>query len=333
MAKFDQVTLKMMLEQRQRLDRLEKQQQVLLDEIRTLKTPPPHASLRDKLVYMYRYDPSVKFPAYIWQSWKYGLIDERFEQKFRDGESQWAWKNPGFVHELFNDDTAHTIIKYLYRQVPEVIETYEKLPEIILKMDFFRYLILFAKGGVYADVDTYPLQPIPNWIPENVSPDELGMIFSIETDSNSPDWKKEVVHRLQFGQFVVQAKPGHPVLREAIARIVEETANRVRKLEPEESLRLKGSPHEKVLDISRWTDAGLWTDVVFHYFNDYIQSSVFQKITWKEFHGLEVPKLVSDVLVLPVHSFASEIEIPKDGKILDPLAFVKHYAASIWKST
>ena len=43
---------------------------------------------------------------------------------------------PGFVHELFNDDTAHTMIKYLYRQIPEVINAFEALPEVILRMDF-----------------------------------------------------------------------------------------------------------------------------------------------------------------------------------------------------
>lgn len=88
------------------------------------------------MTYLYPFNSESKFPAYIWQSWKHGLNDERFDDKFRQGESQWAFKNPGFVHELFNDDTAHTVIKYLYLQIPEVIETFELLPEIIMKMDF-----------------------------------------------------------------------------------------------------------------------------------------------------------------------------------------------------
>ena len=288
---------------------------------------------RERLLFVYPYDSSVRFPAYIWQSWKHGLNDERFNEKYREGESQWAWKNPGFVHELFNDDTAHTMIKFLYHQIPEVLEAYEAMPEVILRMDFFRYLILFAKGGVYADIDTYPLQPIPNWIPENVSPDELGMIVSIETDSNSPNWRTESVRRLQFAQFVIQAKPGHPILREIIAQIIERTLQKRKALLDTEKLKLTGSSNQRSLDISRWTGAGLWTDVILKYFNDYIQSSIYQKITWKEFHELKIPKLVSDILILPIHSFASDIEIPKDGKIEDPLAFVKHYAAKIWKTT
>ena len=93
------------------------------------------------------------------------------------------------------------------------------------KNGFFRYLILFAKGGVYADIDTFPIQPIPNWIPENVSPLDIGLIVGVESDSNSPNWRSESVRRLQLGQFVMQSKPGHPILREIIAQIVLYTKN------------------------------------------------------------------------------------------------------------
>ncbi|ODV81846.1 glycosyltransferase family 32 protein [Suhomyces tanzawaensis NRRL Y-17324] len=333
LTKLEKMNSKFFQLQDERLKKLERQNELLLEQIKLLKNPPQQSSLREKLVYLYPYDPTVKFPAYIWQTWKHGLNDERFDELYREGESQWAWKNPGFVHELFNDDTSHTMIKHLFKQIPEVIEAFESLPEVILRMDFFRYLILFAKGGVYSDIDTYPLQPIPNWIPENVLPDELGMIISIDTDSSSPDWKSESVRRLQFCQFVIQAKPGHPILREIIANIVEDTLARKSELMSNEQLRLTGSSNQRSLEISKWTGSGKWTDMVMRYFNDYLQSSIFQKITWKEFHDLKIPKLVSDILVLPVHSFASEIEIPKDGKIDDPLAFVKHYSAKIWKTT
>ncbi|EGW30366.1 uncharacterized protein SPAPADRAFT_63218 [Spathaspora passalidarum NRRL Y-27907] len=333
LAKIEKLNRKLFQEQQARLDELEKQQRLLLKEIKSLKSPPAKASLRDKLVYLYPYDPQAKFPAYIWQTWKHGLNDERFDEKYRQGESQWAWKNPGFVHELFNDDTAHTMIRHLYKQIPEVIDAFESLPEVILRMDFFRYLILYAKGGVYADIDTFPLQPIPNWTPENVSPTDIGMIVAIDIDSSSPNWRQESARRLQFGQFVIQAKPGHPVLREVISEIVEQTQYKKTQLMENDKLKLTGSSNQKSLQISKWTGGALWTDVILKYLNDYIQSSIYQTITWQDFHDLEIPKLVSDILVLPIKSFASELEIPKDGKIQDPLAFVKHYSAKIWKTT
>ncbi|EGV65057.1 hypothetical protein CANTEDRAFT_113383 [Yamadazyma tenuis ATCC 10573] len=330
--KMTKLNKQFLVKQEARLSNLEEQNQLILEKLSQLNQKQLYnsgAPIRDKLINLVPYDSSVRFPAYIWQTWKHGLNDERFKQLYRQGETQWAVKNPGFVHELFNDDTTYSVVKHLYGSVPEVVRAYELLPEVILRMDFFRYLILFAKGGIYADIDTYPLQPIPNWIPENVSPDELGMIVSVEIDSKNKNWAKNYHRRLQFGQFVIQSKPGHPILREIISVIVDETLHKERS----ESLFLVGNSNEKQLDILKWTGSGVWTDVIMTYFNDYIKSSIYNRITWKDFTDLEIPKLVSDVLVLPKKSFASEIEIPQDGKIDDPLAFVKHYASKIWKTT
>lgn len=319
--------------QGERLRALEAQNELLLEQVRQLRVPPATMLLREKLMFMVPYDTQAKFPGYIWQLWKHGLNDDRFDATFRDGQAQWAVRNPGFVHELFNDDTAYATIKHLYGHVPAVVEAYEALPEVILKMDFFRYLILFAKGGVYADVDTFPLQPVPNWIPENVSPTELGLIVAVGSDSTSANWREQSHRRLEFGNFVIQSKPGHPVLREVIALITEKTLREKASGGDNLILSLHGSQLQVLLAISRWTGSGAWTDTVFTYLNDYVQSSVYQAVTWKDFHDLQTPKLVGDVLVLPITSFASEHEIPKDNKISDPLAFVKHYAASIWKAT
>lgn len=333
LKKMEKMHSKFYSMQEKRLAHLEKQNEILLEQIRSLKVPPLSMSVREKLVYMIPYEPRSKFPAYIWQSWKHGLNDDRFDATYKEGQAQWAFRNPGFVHELFNDDTSYATVKHLYNHVPEVVEAYEALPEVVLKMDFFRYLILFARGGVYADVDTMPLQPVPNWIPENVEATELGLIISVGMESNNKNWRSEVHRRLEFGQFIVQSKPGHPVLREIIAQITDITLKKKRDLKEGERLSLAASPNQKVLDISRWTGSGLWTDVIFDYLNDYVRSSIYQSVTWQDFHALEGPKLVSDILILPTKSFASDLEVPKDGKITDPIAFAKHWSAKIWKTT
>lgn len=321
-AKFEAIAERLIKQQDEKISLLQENNKVLEKKLQELRRPPADSTLREKLAFLFPYDQSKKFPAYIWQSWKYGLNDERFGEKFKEGETQWAVKNPGFVHELFNDDTSHAIIHYLYVSVPEIVEAYEALPSIILKMDFFRYLILLARGGIYADVDTLPLQPVPNWIPENVSPNEIGMIIGIESDPDSPDWKKTYARRLQFCQWVIQAKPGHPILREVVSKITEKTLEKLRGGDME----VKNN-----LDILEWTGAGIWTDVVFTYFNDYVQSGIYSKITWKDFTKLEVPKLISDILVLPITSFSPGIGTMGAKGEDHPLAFVKHYFENIWK--
>lgn len=329
--------LKVSLQQDDRLKLLERQNSQLLKSVRELKKPASHMAIRGKLLFLYPYDPSVKFPAYVWQLWKHGLNDERFDKDFLEGERQWAVKNPGFVHELFNDDTAHAFICFLYEDFPEIIDTYEKLPELVLKMDFFRYLILFAKGGVYADIDTFPFQPIPNWIPENIQPDEVGLIIGVGRDhTDSADLSIEQ-RKLQLGQFVIQAKPGHPILRETIALIVEYTQSLSKDTtDSKPSIKglpkLKGStPAQLAQAISTWTGSSVFTDCAFRYFNDWVQSAVFQKVTWREFDKIKKPKLVSDVLVMPVRAFATKLEYRADGKVDDPLAFVKHLGLAIWR--
>ncbi|KAH3667293.1 hypothetical protein OGAPHI_002942 [Ogataea philodendri] len=322
--KLNDLTEKLLVEQDTRLKKLENDRAKLEKQLNELRRPNQEATLRERLAYMFPYDQNRKFPAYIWQSWKYGLNDASFGPKYKEGEEQWALKNPGFVHELFNDDTSNAIIHYLYMHIPEVIKAYELLPHIILKMDFFRYLMLFAKGGVYADVDTLPLQPIPNWIPENVDPWEIGLIVGIQSDPDTPDWRQYYARRLQFANWVIQAKPGHPVLREIIASITEETLRRNK----EGALEFDSSNELSIMD---WTGAGVWTDGIFKYFNDYMLSGIFSKVTWKDFTKLDVPKLVSDVLVLPITCFSPGLGKMGSQDADHPLAFVKHYFEHLYR--
>lgn len=202
------------------------------------------------------------------------------------------------------------------------------MPTSILKIDFFKYLILLARGGVWADVDTDLLQPVPNWIPENVSPKEIGLIIGIEHDSKTPDWRSSYLRRLQFGNWVVQAKPGHPVIREMVARVTETTLEK--KYADELNMNLRND-----LTIMGWTGTGAWTDVIFTYFNDYVQSGVLDKITWKHFHNLKVPKLVGDILVFPEVSFnAPQADSDTDSKQLtnSALHFATHTKMKSWKN-
>lgn len=335
--KLDEIAEKLLEQQEKRLLQLEDDKNRLERQLNEMKKPSPDLSLREKLAFIYPYDQNQKFPAYVWQTWKFGLNDDRFGKEYKQGEEQWAVKNPGFVHELFNDDTSRAIIRYLYRSIPEIVKVYDSLPHVILRVDFFRYLILFAKGGVYADVDTLPLQPIPNWIPENVDPAELGMIIGIESDPIDKNWRKYYTRRLQFANWVIQAKPGHPILREIIAAITDIT---LEKLNNNENRIRNENDDEFMLDIMNWTGDGLFTDVIFRYFNDYVLSGIFSKVTWKDFTKMEVPKLVSDVLVLPVNSFGAGEkefdELPDNAIQSDQdhqLAFVKHYKHQVFKQS
>ena len=91
MIKIEKLHNKYYKDQEERL-KIEKQNNEILQEIKLLKSPPQHASIREKLTFVYPYDADVRFPAYIWQTWKHGLNDEKFDEKYREGERQWAYK-------------------------------------------------------------------------------------------------------------------------------------------------------------------------------------------------------------------------------------------------
>ncbi|KAK4145043.1 glycosyltransferase [Dichotomopilus funicola] len=280
-------------------------------------------TLYDKLEYHFPYDVETKFPAYIWQTWKWTPAHGEFQ--FRDQEATWTDQHPGFVHEVITDQVAVHLIRLLYASVPEVLEAYDALPLPVLKADFFRYLILLARGGIYSDIDTYAIRSALEWIPSSVPREAVGLVIGIEADPDRPDWKDWYSRRIQFCQWTIQAKPGHPVLRQVVSRITNQTLTRKREGS------LKGLNNKSVIE---FTGPALWTDIVFEYFNDPRYFDMTQSsglIDWKNFTGMENSRRVGDVVVLPITSFSPGVEQMGSKDYDDPMAFVKHDFEGTWK--
>jgi alpha 1,6-mannosyltransferase len=202
--------------------------------------------------------------------------------------------------------------------VPEVLEAYQALPLPVLKADFFRYLILLARGGIYSDIDTYALKSTTEWLPDSVPREAIGLVIGIEADPDREDWAQWYSRRIQFCQWTIQSKPGHPVLREIVANITIET------LKKKKAGVLKSFKDKNVIE---FTGPAVWTDIIFNYMNDprYFDMSTSQgNITWKDFTGIESAKKVGDVVVLPITSFSPGVQQMGAKDYDDPMAFVKH---------
>ncbi|CDH18093.1 related to glycosyltransferase HOC1 [Zygosaccharomyces bailii ISA1307] len=300
----------------------DRHRQELEKKLQELKLSPAQATLREKLSYNFRYDERKRFPAFIWQTGGVSGIEQL--SSLEEMEKNWRDKNPGFVHEVITDEMMNALVRHYFASVPDVVSAYNALPSKVLKLDFFKYLILLARGGVYADMDTDPLQPVPNWIPEDLDPGNIGLIVGVEHDADSPDWKSRYVRRLQFGTWVIQAKPGHPVVREVVAKVTETTLQRQR--EGSLNINLRND-----LNIMGWTGSGVWTDVIFAYLNDYLRSGNTEKITWTWFHDMKQPRQVADLLVFPAFSFSAPAEIKNDDD-RKALFLTHHEAKKSWKS-
>ncbi|KAL8666033.1 MAG: hypothetical protein Q9202_001770 [Teloschistes flavicans] len=281
-------------------------------------------SLREKLLYQFPYDRQGKFPAYIWQTWKYTPASGEFADTFRAAEASWTEKHPGFIHEVVTDKAAVYLMKYLYASVPEVLEAYNSLPLPILKADFFRYLILLARGGIYTDIDTTAIVSTTEWIPPEVPRSTIGLVVGIEADADRPDWAKWFSRRIQFCQWTIQAKPGHPVLRDVVATITDDIL-RMKKM---------GILHGNKMDKStvEFTGPAVWTDAIFNYVNNpnYFKMEG-NNISWEAFTGMESAKKVGDVVVLPITSFSPGVGQMGAKEPDDPMAFVKHDFEGTWK--
>ena len=282
--------------------------------LKDLKAQP----IRKQLSYAFPYDSEGKFPAYIWQTWKHTPAESDFEEAFRPAEASWSELHPNFVHEVVTDSVAEHLVQHLFASVPEVVEAYMSLPAPIMKADFFRYLILLARGGIYTDIDTTALKSAIEWVPAEVPRSTYGLVVGIEADPDRPDWHDWYSRRIQFCQWTIQSKPGHPVLVDIVASITEETLRRKHAGELDKK-------HMK--SVVEFTGPAIWTDAIFKFFNDgeYFDMSTSKgNITWKHFTGITQAKKVGDVVVLPITCFSPGVGQMNAGEDDDPMAFVKH---------
>lgn len=284
--------------------------------------------LRTRLEYYFPYDMEGKFPAYIWQTWKVGPGSGQFDEHLRPLEASWSIKHPSFIHEVISDLGADHLIKYLYASVPEIVNAFNAMPVPVLKADFFRYLILLARGGIYSDIDTEALRPAFEWLPQQLDRSSVGLVVGIEADPDRPDWAQWYSRRIQFCQWTIQSKPGHPILREIVARITER------------ALSLKSAGHLKHghvptnISIVEFTGPAVWTDTIFDYFNDpdYFEfDPQVGNITAQDFFNIKSQKKVGDIVILPITSFSPGVGQMGAGEPDDPMAFVRHDFEGSWK--
>jgi alpha 1,6-mannosyltransferase len=255
--------------------------------------------LREQLEYQFPYDVDSKTPAYIWQTWKYTPAQGEFSDTLREAEASWTGHHPSFVHEVIDDNVAVHLIRHLYASVPQILEAYNALPLPVLK------------------ADTSALKSASDWIPRDVPANSYGMVIGIEADPDRPDWAEWYSRRIQFCQWTIQSKPGHPVLVDVVANITQETLLRKK----------SGTLTNDHKGIIEFTGPAVWTDAIFAYFNnpEYFDMSTSKgNITWENFTGMKSPKKVGDVIVLPITSFSPGIKTMGAGEEDDPMAFVKH---------
>jgi tetratricopeptide (TPR) repeat protein len=142
-------------------------------------------------------DPDGPIPKSIMQFWDSEDSPPDVNRLMRS----WGDLNPDHARHVFSDSTARS---YLKRRHPEaVFEAYRRAQEAAQKSDIFRLAWLAAEGGVYADADDRALRPLATIIPGHAD------LVLYQEDVAS------------IGNNFIAARPGHPVIVQALARAVE----------------------------------------------------------------------------------------------------------------
>lgn len=333
-------------------------------------------TLRGQLGHEFPYDEFAPIPRNVFQTWKTARSDPSFPKPYASASDSWHKQNVenGYRHYVMPDAVLDDWVHTEYAHVPDVVVAWDLLPKIILKADFFRYLVVFARGGVYSDIDTFCLKPIDIWplfredftttVDENgkKSVANIGLAVGIEADPDRPDWYEWYARRIQFVQWTIIGKKGHPFLRELIARVVEET---LRKEKMGVLKKIEGK--DAGGDVMSWTGPGIFTDTMFDYLNNVVSGGKYgdgygigsqywvkgekyklktqeidddgmpitskdMEINYKSFTGLVEPVVHDDVMVLPITCFSPGVGQMGSKGTFDKMAMVAHNFSGSWKT-
>ena len=128
-------------------------------------------------------------------------------------------QNPGYRYELLTDAVAERYVFDQFEDSPDVVHTFRRIDDRILRADFLRYLLILKEGGVYTDIDTDCSRPIDTWIPS----DEIsstGCVIGIEYDAQGGPLTGVFPDEISLCQWTFMAAPNHPVMQHVVARVV-----------------------------------------------------------------------------------------------------------------
>ena len=140
-------------------------------------------------------------PKTIWQTFATDLAD--LPATVARSVHLWASMNPEYNHRYFSDIGVRAYVEN--SSYPCVKDAFQRAHSGGAKADIWRALVLYEKGGVYADIDALPVNPLRTFVMED---DDA--VTGIGHDEHGPE------------QFVMIYGQGHPVIKEYLQRVIEQ---------------------------------------------------------------------------------------------------------------
>ncbi|KAI5477774.1 glycosyltransferase family 32 protein [Pseudohyphozyma bogoriensis] len=222
----------------------------------------------------------------------------------------WRENNPSLSIDLFNDSQ---VLDWINKRYPagSIACEFAALPINILQFDLFRLLVLFGRGGFYADADTMAIKPVERWGENAVDLTDPVLRAASDVDASAPpalvigvEWagRTEVnalnpLYTRSVGvvQWSFGATRGHPVLLDSIRRIVDHTHCVVGDDEECTSAPLHFDPQESRM-ILEWSGPAVVSDAVARYLR------TRWGVSLESVADYSVPVRIGDVVILPIGS-------------------------------
>jgi mannosyltransferase OCH1-like enzyme len=85
--------------------------------------------------------------------------------KVKASQQEWSRLHPDWKYMLWTDEYTRDHIEYFR---PSYLDLYDNYEYLIQRADMIRYFILYDFGGLYCDIDMYPLKNIEDYITGNM---------------------------------------------------------------------------------------------------------------------------------------------------------------------
>lgn len=272
--------------------------------------------------------PGSTFPQKIWQTWKVDAL--KFEGAVLATATTWLQKNPRMRYEVITDASEMTYVEeHFGRQGlnrPDIVHFYRSLNLPIVKADLLRYIILYAEGGIYADIDVEALKPFHRFIPERHNEEDYDLIVGVEVDE--PGFQDHPIlgqKSQSFCQWTIISRPRHPAMMHLIENIMKWLTGVAKEQDvPISEVELNFD------QIITGTGPSAFTNALLEEMNEGAKKP---RVTWDTFHNMDESKIVNRVLVLTVEAFCAGQGHSDSGNHGSRGALVKHhYHASNWPS-
>jgi mannosyltransferase OCH1-like enzyme len=133
------------------------------------------------------------------------IIHQTFKNKNLPFVTRWhiarfLKRTPDYKYEFYDDERIEFFLKDEYDQ--ETFKLYKRLNIGAAKADFFRYAVLYKKGGIYLDIDS----GINGLLKDFIMPDDVAII----TREGNPEL---------FAQWALIYASGHPFLQKTMEMV------------------------------------------------------------------------------------------------------------------